>query len=299
MNMKDFFHVDSPAYTIIMLAMFILSAAVIVHPIGLPVQINAYTTAAQQAVASVTAGQAVVINFFPSATSYLNVKPGMDAIVYQLIQQHAKILFTVLYPGVSGGGDSFQQMQRLIATAQPILDGAGYVYGTDYAIFPFIAGSENAEAKFATDVWGTLVADYQGTLVQNLPVMANLKTIKNFALYISANPSLDQWAIRQFHAKYGTPIVQVIVSTALADCTNNWKAGNIAGFVQDIRGGAEYEKIIGRPAYGTQMMDALNITNMICVAAIFVGIGSYWGKRLTGSADRTVGTAAGTKLDRR
>jgi len=299
MNIKEFFHVDSPAYTVIMLAMFISATAVIINPIGLPVVVNQYTIAAQSTVATVQAGQAVVINFYPSATSYLNVKPGTDAIVYQLIQQKAKILFTVLYPGVSGGGDSYQQMLRLVATAQPTLDAAGYKYGTDYAIFPFVAGSENLEKTFAQDVWGALKVDNVGTPVANLPVMANLKKITDFALYVSANPSFDQPAVRQFYLPYKTKIVQVIVSTALADCINQWKAGNIAGFIQDLRGGAEYEKIVGRPAYGLQMMDALNITNLVCIAAIFVGIGSYWGKRLTGSADRVIGSTAGTTAGRK
>lgn len=299
MNVKEFFHVDSPAYTVVMLAIFILSAAVIINPIGLPVVVNQYTIAARDKVASIPEGATVIFNVFPSATSYLNIKPGMDAIIYQCIQQKNKLIFAVLYPGASGGGDSYQQMLRLIATAQPTLDAAGYVYGTDYAIFQFVSGSENALTRFAKDVWGTLVADNRGTPVANLPVMANLKTITDFALYVSANPAYDQWAVRQFYLPYKTSIVQVIVSTALADCQNNWKAGLIAGFIQDLRGGAEYEKLAGRPAYGLQMMDALNITNMICMAAIFTGIGSYWGKRLTGSADRTIGSAAGTKAGRR
>ena len=125
----------------------------------------------------------------------------------------------------------------------------GLVYGVNYVNFGFIPGQEAAMAAFGADIKRTCLADAYGTPVGELPIMANINTMSDFAFAgfggFGFEPQVRQWG------QYKIPLITNQTSTLLANIVSWYQKGLLAGYLAGQNGSAEFERVSGYFGLGT------------------------------------------------
>ncbi|NIN63704.1 MAG: hypothetical protein GTO63_03115, partial [Anaerolineae bacterium] len=133
------------------------------------------------------------------------------------------------------------------------IDKHGKEYGEDYVNLGFFAGAEAAMASFASDIPGLVKTDYYGTPIGQLKVMEGLSNLNDVGLFICLWSGTPGWSeyLRQWYTPYEIPVVGGTLGIVGPGAQPYVAAGQLKGLVVGLRGGGEYEKLIGKPGEAT------------------------------------------------
>ena len=149
----------------------------------------------------------------------------------------------------------------------------GRTYGEDYVQLAYVPGWEAGMAAFLESPRDTVTLDYFGDPVSELQLMQEIDDGHDFNLAIIVESGDIYTEVRQFWASWNLPLG--IISTAGWFAMNLAYAGSAglvsAGMLNGLRGGAEYEQLIGFPATGTIYMDALSLGILFTVIYVIYG----------------------------
>jgi len=191
--------------------------------------------------------------------AYMTKRDAYRAVIYHSFDRGLK---TILY---SFDPDAPQLNAALMAYCN-VEKKYGAVYGRDYVIFPFLAGEETAMAAVASDT-RVLKTDLFGNDIETLPLMANVRSMKDIALTINDAGSftfVEMW-IRQWPAKYGNRALNTMVFATVAPVYGVYVHGALDG----VRGYAEYERLTGYLGVDLISMNARNLQGL----AVFIVVG--------------------------
>jgi hypothetical protein len=125
--------------------------------------------------------------------------------------------------------------------------------------------------------------DWYGTSLQNfdvLPIMENLETMDDVALIfttISGTTTFDAF-VRQAAIPYGTPFY-VNSGGAVITYFTAYVGGALKALIKGLRGGAEYELLVDRPALGVAGVESFSLSCIYVVSLlILVNILILWSK---------------------
>jgi hypothetical protein len=146
------------------------------------------------------------------------------------------------------------------------------VYGKDYVLLPYVAGSEATTAALGTNIRGVFKADSYGTPIDQIPLMKNINKAEDFAviLVMAAAGGEEEWAVRQWMIPHHVPVGAYTISITYPALIPYWRAGSIIGMTNGVRGGAEYEALIGSPGPGLRRTDVMSSVSLLYVALIVV-----------------------------
>jgi len=248
---------------------FILVAVPTVLPLGLPLPISPYTTAVYQQVEKMPAGSVVMMSFDYGPSGAAELIPQNIAIMRHMILRGVKgvfVTFSVDGPGV---------IEKAVKDSGMDVK---YKYGEGYVHLGYIAGIESGMASFAANTW-VVGRDYYGNPVDTLPIMQNVKTIRDFGLIAFTTATSQDHYIRQWSGK-GVPVAGLIQSYYFSVIKTYLQAGQIIGFVNGLRGAAEYETLLKAPGTALSTMDATSLTHLFGVALVVIAnIGYFASKR--------------------
>jgi hypothetical protein len=143
-------------------------------------------------------------------------------------------------------------------------------YGVDYVNLGYIAGFETAMSAFASNPNGVKEADFYGTPISSIPLMDEVQNIEDLK-YIAFTTSTSQdHYIRQFTG-YSTKVVGCIQSLYFSVMKVYMGAGQIEGFVNGLRGSAEYELLINDFGVGVLTMDQVSATHIYAIILLIIG----------------------------
>jgi len=149
-------------------------------------------------------------------------------------------------------------------------------YGEDYVNLGWMPGGETGMASFAEDVWKAVPADYKGTKLADLPIMAKIKSVKDIAMLICieggtpGGPNyLRQWQSRNRDLKVMVGSLGVNVPTNIVYVAS----GQYVSILRGGRGAAEYQYMLKIVA-PTDVQDADAITLSHVVVLVFLLIGN-------------------------
>jgi hypothetical protein len=165
--------------------------------------------------------------------------------------------------------------------AERIAPRYGRRYGVDWVSFGFRYFGDPQLLSFVKDVPGFVQRDIHGTPVAKLPVMAGIHDMSDVPLLIdvAAGPEVDRW-IRlaqptyRFKAAFGATAVMAPAYYPYLD------SGQLSGLLVGMRGGAEYEELLGAPGQATQGMTLQSMAHLLVAALVILGnIGYVVGRR--------------------
>lgn len=220
---------------------------------------------------------------FTMATWY-EMEPAETAIFKHMMMRAqddgCKIVFVTTYEA-----DGFFAQQKVLnEQAQP--GDYDLVYGDDYVILGWVPGYESSQAGLMSDLAAiTGGKDYQGTSLNDLPMMANINGagdihLLGYSTSTSPDPYARQWGV-------GTGVNNVELKVPLKDgsttgaqligsmgtATVPWimpyiDAGVQTSYVSGQRGGAEYEQLLGVTGTGSGFMSGQSIGHFYAIALI-------------------------------
>ena len=247
----------------IFLLVFLAISIPILRPLGIPLTITKDVRSVYDFVENLPKGSAVVISFDVTPAGYGENGPGTNAMMKHILSRGLKIV-----------GVSFCDTGPMIQeNAMRLIDMKDKKYGEDWVNLGFRAGEESSLSAFAADIHKTFPKDFRGNDISSLPMMKDIKTIKDAKLIIdvfSSVPGVQPW-IRQVSDPYKIPMTSTCTANNIANLAPFVQSKQLIGLVPGLRGGAEYELLIKQPAVAVAGMDAQSCAHVLVLGLVIVG----------------------------
>ena len=247
--------------------MYLILAVVIAVPlvwnINLPIIVSPAVQGAYDAVEKIPNDKIAIISANWAAGTIAENKPQTEVIMRHMFMKGKK--FAILSFDVQGS-----QFARDIS--EGLAKEYGKTYGVDYVNWGFKPFSNFVLLiqGMARDVPKSIGKDINGTPIGDIPMMKNIKTMKDIGLIAEVTPSatLDIWIA---YASPRPPIIYAPTAVMAPAGFNPLDAGQIQGMLTGMKGAAEYEKLIGKPGFATKGTGALSTSHLLIIALIILG----------------------------
>jgi hypothetical protein len=237
----------------------------LLNPLGLPIPISPQTRTLFESLETLQQGDVFVQFVDYSAGSMSFHEPGFIAVTYEAVQKGAKLVM------LSSAVEGPLMYDIAINKMKPFLDGAGYVYGTDYVYLGYTAGAETALAAIASDIKSVYSTDQYGTPINNLPLMQDVNNHADYTMVISYTMGSPESFVRQFNTQYGV-IVHIHCGEMMTPTILPfWASGQITGLLNGGVGAAELEVLVQRPGDAVKLTDVYSFSNLIVFAFLIIG----------------------------
>ena len=239
----------------------------LLKPLNLPIAVSNEVRQAYEVLESVPNGATVLIGFDYEPGSVSEMNPQAVAILGILARKNVKVVAFTSFP-VSG---PFAE-----TCLENVYGKLGKVYGEDYVNLGYYAGAEASLAAFCENPANVFKADYRGNSLSNLPIMAGIKGIGDFALAITLNDGVgtgsntEMW-VRQVNISHGKQLLLGVTAVMAATNMAYVNSKNAAGILVGLKAAAELEKLSGIPGRATSAMDALSLGHLLVIAMIILG----------------------------
>lgn len=259
-------HIDS---RIMYLILAVVIAVPLVWNVSLPIIVSPAVQSAYDAVEKIPANQIAIISANWAAGTIAENQPQTEAIMRHMFMSKKK--FAILSFDVQGSQFARDISERLAKEY-------GKTYGVDYVHWGYRPFSNMVLLLqgMARDVPKAIDKDINGTPIVDIPMMKNIKNIKDIGLIVEITPSptLDTW-ISYIQGSYHTPMIYAPTAVMAPAGFNPLDAGQIKGMLTGMKGAAEYEKLIGRPGFATKGTGALSTSHLLIIILIILGNTGY------------------------
>ncbi len=267
----------------IFLAMALAIVVPMFFPMNLPVATSPMVEAAFQTVSRLKKGDKVVMamDFDPASTPEL--APFFQAVTLQLKRQGVRIVYvSTWYASPPLVEQWIREFVDIPIVSSGVDDGSGYTgepdrgyeRNTDYAWLGYREGKEAFIAAMGDNVVHAFDGiDAFGTPIEKIDVMQGIKGLADFDLVVLVSagyPGVKEY-VQQVQVRYKLPIVAACTAVSTTDYTPYFQSGQLLGLVGGLAASAEYEKLVGRPGFGMQGADVLNIAHLVVILAIVFG----------------------------
>ena len=239
-------------------------------PLGLPIRATNATQRVYDAVDDLEPNSKVLVSFEYGPSTKPEIHPMAIAILRHLFTNNQKVYVTCLWPD-----GQFMAEDALTEIAE---EEYGLTYGEDYVLLGFRPGNEAVVKGLVSNIRKLYTTDARGTLVDQIPMMANVNKVKDFDFIFSASagyPGTIEWV--QYAADpTGVPMSTGTTSIQVNDVMPYVQSGQVKGILAGMPGAAEYEALIGSPGIGTSGMDAQSIAHLVIVLFIVFGNITYF-----------------------
>ena len=237
---------------------------------GLPIRATNATQLVYDAVDDLEPNSKVLVSFEYGPSTKPEIHPMAIAILRHLFTNNQKVYVTCLWPE-----GQFMAEDALTEIAEQEF---GLTYGEDYVLLGFRPGNEAVVKGIVSNLRKLYTTDARGTLVDQIPMMANVNKVKDFDFIFSASagyPGTIEWV--QYAADpTGVPMSTGTTSIQVNDVMPYVQSGQVKGILAGMPGAAEYEALIGSPGIGTSGMDAQSIAHLVIVIFIVFGNITYF-----------------------
>ena len=239
-------------------------------PLGLPIRATNATQLVYDAVDDLEPNSKVLVSFEYGPSTKPEIHPMAIGILRHLFTNNQKVYVTCLWPD-----GQFMAEDALTEIAEQEF---GLTYGEDYVLLGFRPGNEAVVKGIVSNLRKLYTTDARGTLVDQIPMMANVNKVKDFDFIFSASagyPGTIEWV--QYAADpTGVPMSTGTTSIQVNDVMPYVQSGQVKGILAGMPGAAEYEALIGSPGIGTSGMDAQSIAHLVIVIFIVFGNITYF-----------------------
>ena len=217
-------------------------------------------------------GSVVMMSFDYGPASLAELQPMAIAVLRHCFSRGLKVIGMALWNvGAPLGEEVFDQ----VATEY------GRVYGKDYVFLGFRPGSTNVILRMGEGISGVFNTDSRNTPIQQIPMMKNIKTYDDIALVIdfgAGDPGPETWVIYAY-GRYGEKIAAGVTGVIISQLYPFLQTGQLIGLIGGLRGAAEYETQVDKPAKATQWMSIQSIVHLVIIILVILGNVAYFTSR--------------------
>jgi hypothetical protein len=221
------------------------------------------------AVEKLQAGSKVLVSFDYDPSSMPELQPMAESFFRHCFRNNLKVIIMGLWPQ--------GPLQANIALEQVFKDedikAKNLQYGIDYVNLGFTAGNEVVIDRMGHDFRESYPADSRGTPLSEIPLMRGVRNYDNIDLILNLSagyPGTQEWvqyAVDVFHVKLAAGNTAVQAPSMYPYI----QTGQLAGVLGGMKGGAEYEIALKRPAKAVSYMFSQAIAHGVICLFIIIG----------------------------
>ncbi len=143
--------------------------------------------------------------------------------------------------------------------------------GRDFVFLGFKTGGGQLILSMGMNLKGAFEEDYYSQPTTGMPALKGVDSLKNinFALDFAASGIVNTWMMFGSD-RFGFPLGAGTTAVMAPDLIPFVQSGQIAGFLGGLRGAADYEKMLDRPADGSLGMWAQSSTHVLVILLILI-----------------------------
>ena len=256
---------------------FLMTVAVAVPMfklLALPILISKEVEGFHREIEALEPGDHVIFAFDYEPDVMAELDPMSRAVMDRLFVKDVKVVALTLYPGGAG-------------IAQPVLESAARehqkVYGEDYVFLGYNPDWSGTMLRLGESIKGTYPADQFGRDTRAMPILADCDSYKDVKLLVSiCGSALSEYWAAYAGGRYGQRIVSGNTAVQAVFLYPFYQSGQIKGFLGGLKGAAEYETVIERPAFGVRGMGSQTMGHLLIVVFVIVGNLGYLATRRAG-----------------
>jgi hypothetical protein len=231
----------------------------------------------------------VLLSFEYGASTKPEIHPMSIAILNHLFSKGIKVYIVSLWPeGVMMAADAINE----------IVDSNLFKveYGIDYINLGYKQGGPVVIRGIATNIGSVFTQDVHLTLLDEIPMMNNIKDVRDFDFVFDLSagfPGNAEW-VQYACDEYKIPLSSGCTSIMVTDAIPYVESGQLKGIIAGMPGAAEYENLVYdylnnleynkfmnknvdiKPGKATSRMSAQSITHLLMVLFIIFGNISYY-----------------------
>jgi len=249
--------------------MILTIALPMVTPIGLPIKIGSMTKAGYDIILGLSEGSVVLMSYGVSPAGVTEVGTGAKALVYHVLSEGHKLILV---------GPAVDNPMFVEKDIPPIANMLNKQYGIDWVHLGYYAGVEMGLAAILSDISSVYTTDHRGNKLQDLPLMQEVKGAADIDLHICVTFSADMPSqlARQVAAPYGIPII-LLCDGVTGTIATPYYPTQIQSIMMSMRGSAEYELLIKRPAEATGGMDSISLSYLyLTLLLVITNIATFY-----------------------
>jgi hypothetical protein len=231
----------------------------------------------------------VLLSFEYGASTKPEIHPMSIAILNHLFSKGIKVYIVALWPeGVMMAADAINEVvDSNLFKVQ---------YGIDYINLGYKQGGQVVIRGIATNISSVFTQDIHLTLLDDIPMMNNIKNVKDFDFVFDLSagvPGNAEW-VQYACDEYKIPLSSGCTSIMVTDAIPYVESGQLKGILAGMPGAAEYENLVydylNNLEYNkfmnkdvditigkaTSRMSAQSITHLLMVLLIVFGNISYY-----------------------
>jgi hypothetical protein len=254
---------------------YLLVGIVVIVPITIklmmPIRVSPPVQQAYDTIDELEPGSVVLFSADYSAATMPEMYPMTIAVLMHLFSRDLKILMMSQYAlGVPLGAMAIDEVAKEYKKG----------YGEDYAVLGYKPGERAVVVAIGEGLRDIFPTDFEGTAVDNLPVMDGIYDYDDIALLVNlCDGSTLEWWVMFAQARFGEKIVAGCTAVMAPSFYPYLQADQILGLIGGLKGAAEYEKLIGVPSVATSGMPAQSFVHLLIVLLVIIGNIAYFTMR--------------------
>ncbi len=246
---------------------YLVLAAVVILPFFVPFKLPIYPSppakGLYKAIESVPKDKLVLIGADWDASVKGELGPQTAAVINHLFARHQR--FAIWGVAVQGPLITEQYCEKLAPAY-------GAEYGKDWVNLGYRTAPFNTLMAAVKDFPDTFKDDYRGQELAKLPVMKGIHNVNDLGLVITFSGS----AVLGTYLNVLGPYKQVKLGCGVTavigpDYYPFLDSGQLAGLLVGLKGAAEYEALIDKPAQGTSSMNSQSLAHILIILLIILG----------------------------
>jgi hypothetical protein len=273
-----------PRWVIYLVVLTVVSLP-LVRPIGLPIFPGSETHGIYDTIETLPGGSVVVIGVDYEPLAIPELSPMVAAVATHALSKGHRVIAITNYPSTP-------------AIAEKILNDVaaegGYQYGVQYANLGYAAGQEAVVLAAGRDFKAAYPRDFRGSPTAGIPLMQDVNSWRDVAYMVDiAQGATADYYFRIAGAQFGLRIGVGTTAVSIPHFKSYLQSGQINGLLGGLQGAAEYEALVGRPAFATAGMDAQSMAHLAILALVVLGNVSFFiarrARRKAAAAEREGG----------
>src|SRR5574342_1184564 len=246
---------------IIFLVIGLCTLLPLLYPVGLPIKISPEVRGVYDYIESLPEGSVFLLSLDFDPASKPELHPQSISLLRHAFKKSLRVIAMTLW--VSGTGMADQVITQVASEM-------GKGNGKDYVFLGWSPGGTAIIINMGQDLYTAFPSDYGGKPTKGLSVLEGVQSLKDIAYAISlgaGNPGVEAWYVfgkDKYKFELGGGCTGVIAPGLYPLL----RSGQINGLIGGLRGGAEYESLIGQKGRAVAGMDAQSATHLAIIVLV-------------------------------
>ncbi len=245
-----------------------------IRPLGLEVEVSDKTQRLFDFVDALPPGSVVAIAFDYAPASMAELQPMGEALIRHCFSKDLGVVALSLDPAGVPLGD--------VALAKAAKEHDKREH-EDYCNLGYKPGYAAVIQGMGVDIHTTYPQDARRTPIGDIPLMSRVRNYDDIAIIVDlASSATPQGWVTFAQTGFGATVSAGVTAVMAVDMYPYIQSGQLVGMLGGLKGAAEYEKLIGKPEFGTLGMDSQALSHSAIIVLVLLANLAYLVKRRRG-----------------